>query len=125
LGEGERIGVSDRELRGLAANLREAPRGAAVQLQLRRAARLPHDLDVAPEHALRVARAERFHGGFLRREAAGEVNRGVAAVHAVRDFAFREDPVRKPIAVALDRGGDAGNFRGVETESNDGHASQA
>jgi hypothetical protein len=31
----------------------------------------------------------------------------------------------KPFAVAFDGGGDAGNFRGVESESNNGHAPQA
>lgn len=117
--------MTDRELRGTAADFREAPRGAAVQLELRRTARLADDLDVAPQHALRVAGAERFHRGFLRGEAAGEVNRGIAAAHAVCDFAFGEYAVRKTIAVAVDGGGDAGNFRGVEPESNNGHAPQA
>lgn len=125
MSEGERIGVSDRELRGLTADLREAPRGAAVQPELRRTAGLADDLDVAPEYALRVAGAERLHRGFLRREAAGEMDRGVPASHAVRDFTGGEDPVGKPFAVALDRGGDAGNLSGVESESNNGHAPKA
>ena len=38
----------------------ESAGGAAVKLQLRRAAPAD-DLDVAPQHLLRVARAERLH----------------------------------------------------------------
>ena len=96
-------------------------RGAAVKLQLRRAA-AADDFDVAPEHALRVAGAERLHRRFLGREAAGEMNRRHAAPRAVRDFALGEDAVQEAVAVALDRGGDAMDVGGVEPESDDvGH----
>ena len=77
-----------------AAHRGEAPGGAAVQLQLRRAA-APDDLDVAPEHAVRVAGAERLHRRFLRGEAAGEMNRRLPPPRAVRDLAFGEDAVQE------------------------------
>ena len=48
-------------------------RGAAVQPQLRRTAAADH-LDVAPEHALRMAGAERFHRRFFGGEPAGKMN---------------------------------------------------
>jgi hypothetical protein len=125
LSERERIGMSDRQLRGLAADLRETLRGAAVQPELRRTAGLPDYLDVSPQHPLRMAGAERFHRGFFRGEPAGEMNRRMAAAHAIRDFAFRENAMRESLAVALDGGGDPWNLRGVESESDDGHASKA
>jgi len=84
------------------------------------------DFDVAPEHALRVPRAERLHGRLFRREAASEMNRRHPSPLAVRDFAFGEDAVQKAVAVAFNRGGNARNIRGVETETDDvGHASPA
>jgi len=96
-----------------------------MQLELRRTAWLSDHFDVTPEDALRVAGAERLHRGFLRREPAGKMHRRIAAAHAVRDFAGGEDPMREAIAVAIDAGGDAGNFRRVEPESDNGHASRA
>ena len=60
---------------------REAARGAAVQLQLRRAA-AANDFDVAPEHAQRSPGAERLHRRFFRGEAAGKVNRRDAAARS-------------------------------------------
>ena len=117
--------MSDRQLRRSTADFREAPRGAAVQLQLRGTPGPADDLDVAPEHALRVPGAERFHRGFLRSKAAGKMNRGVAPPHAVRDFTFGEDAVCESLAVALDGGGDSWDVGGVEPESDNGHASKA
>ena len=104
---------------GSPAERRKSPCGAAVQLQLRRTARFAHDFDVAPEHALRVSGAERFHRGLFAGEAAGKVHGRMAPAHAVRDFAVGKNTPGKSIAVALDRRGDARNFRGVESESDD------
>ena len=125
MSEGERIGVTDRQLRRAAADSGQASGRAAMQLELRRTAGLSHYFDVTPQHALRVPGAERLHRGFLGREAAGEMNRRRMPPHAVRDFAFSENAAREAVAVAVDRRGDAGNFRRVESESDNGHASQA
>ena len=107
--------VSSDDRPPIAANRRA---GAAVQLQLRRTAAADH-LDVAPEHALRVAGAERFHRRFFRGEPPGEMDGRHAAAHAVRDFALGEDAAEKPVAVALDRVGDAADVGGVEAETDD------
>src|SRR6266851_5755778 len=90
LSERQVLGVRDRYQRGMAADRRESPRGAAMQRELRRAA-ASNDLDVAPQHALRMAGTERLHRGLLRREAAREMNGRVPPARAVGDLAFSED----------------------------------
>ena len=87
--------------------------GAAMKLQLRRSAGRAHDFDVAPEHALRMSGAERFHRRFFRSEAAGEVRRWVSAPGRIRNFPVREDPADKSIAITLDGGVDAIDFRRI------------
>ena len=125
LSERERVGVSDREFRRAAADFREAPGRAAVQLQLRRTARLADHFDVAPQDALRMPGAERFHRRLFRGEPAGKVNGGLAPARAVRDFTVGKNPLRKSIAVAVDRGGNTRNFGRVEPKPDDGHSPQA
>jgi hypothetical protein len=125
LSERQRIRVSDRELRRASADFREASGGAAMQPQLRRTTGLTHDFDIAPQHALRVSGSERLHRGFLGREPAGEMNRWIATPHAVRHFRFSEDSAGEPVAIAFERCGNARDVRGVESESNDGHAPTA
>ena len=125
LRERERIRVSNRELRGSPAYLREAPGGAAVQPQLRRTSGLTNDFDVTPQHSLRVAGAERFHGCLLGGEPAREMNRWIVPSHAVGDFRFREDAVGEPFAVPFDCCSDARDIRRVQAESDDGHAPTA
>lgn len=117
--------MCDRKLRGSPADLREASSGAAVQPQLRRTARLADDFDIAPEHSLRVARAERFHGCFFGGEPPREMNRRVVTSHAVGDFRVREDTVGEPFAIPFDRCSDAGDVCRVEAESDDVHAPTA
>ena len=95
------VGVGDGQERRAAADGREAPPGAAVKLQLRRTA-VADDLDVAPQHATRVAGAERLHRRFLGGEASGKMDGRLAPPLAVRDFAVGEDPMQEPVAVALD-----------------------
>src|SRR5262245_44165211 len=104
--EGERLGMRDRHVRRAAADGGEAAPGAAVELEPRRAA-AADDLDVAPEHALRVPGAERLHRGFLGCEPASEVNLRLAAPQAVRRFVLGEDTMDEAVAVALDGRGDA------------------
>ena len=125
LGERERIGVSNREFRRAASDFGKAPGCASMQLQLRRTARQADHFDVAPQDALRMSGAERFHRSLFRGEPAGEVNSGFAPARAVRDFTVGKNPPGKSIAIAVDRGGDTRNFRRVESEPDDGHASQA
>src|SRR5438128_12528704 len=91
-----------------------------MELQLRRAA-VPDHLDVAPQNALRVAGAERFHGGFLGGKARGEMGRRHPAPRAVGNLAVGEDPAHKPVAVAFDDVGDPSDIRRVESDSDDGH----
>ena len=114
LREGERIGVRDRQLRRAAADLGEAPRGAAVQPELRRTAGLPDDFDIAPQHALRVAGPERFHRRFLRGETTCEMDGRIPSTHAVGDLRVGEDPVRESVAVTVDRRRNTRNLCCVE-----------
>jgi len=117
--------MTDRQFHGLAADSREAARGAPVQLELRRTAGLADDLDVTPENALRMAGAERLHRRFLRREPSGEMNRRLVTAHAVGDLAVGENATGEAVAVAADGRGNARDLRRVESESDNGHASQA
>ena len=105
--------VTSDENPPIAANRRAAP---PCNCELRRAA-APDDLDVAPEHSVRMAGAERFHRRFFRGKAAGKVNRRHLATRAVRHFAVGEHALQEPLAVSLDRVGDAIDIRGVQTES--------
>lgn len=103
----------------------EPPACAAVKQEPGRTV-TAHDFDIAPEHALRVPRAERLHGRLFRRKAAGEMNRRHAPPLAIRDFAFGEDAVQEAVAVACNGCGNTRDVRGVETETDDvGHASPA
>ena len=120
----ERVGMRDGDERGSAAHGGEPARGAPVQPQLRWTA-VSHDLDVAPQDAVRVAGSQGLHGGFLGRESAGKVRRRHAAPHAVGHFALGEDTMGESLAVALDGGGDTGDVGGVKPESDDVHAPQA
>ena len=92
-----------------------------MKLQSRRAATADH-LDVAPEHLLRVAGAERFHRRFLCRKSAGEMDRGSSTPLAVGNLFVRENAPQEPIAVAFDCRRDARDICGVEAKTNDvGH----
>jgi len=116
--------MCDCQLGRVAPDRLEPTSGGAMQLQLRRSAS-PYHLDVAPQHAVRVPRAERLHGRFLGSKAPSEMNRRVAAPHAVRNLGLGKDTVCKALAVALDRGGNARDVCRVEPDSDDVHAPQA
>src|SRR5215467_12587319 len=116
--------MCDRQLGREAPDRLEPTSGGAVQPQLRGAA-LPYHLDVAPQHAVRVPRAERLHGRFLGSKAPSEMDGRVAATHTVRYLGLGENAVCKPLAVALDRGGNARDVCRVEPDSDDVHAPQA
>jgi hypothetical protein len=102
----------------MAAHRGETPGGSSVQLELRWSA-VPDDLDVTPEHTLGIAGAEGLHGGFLRREPTGKMNRWRSAARAVGYFAVSEHAAHEPVAVTLDDVGDSMDIRGVQPESDD------
>src|SRR4029078_492801 len=106
------------EQRRSRANRRNASAIAAVKLQLRRSA-APYDLDVAPEHLLRVTGAERFHRRFLCREAPGKMDRRVPPALAVGDLAVGEDAADETLSVTFDCCRDARDIRRIEAKAND------
>src|SRR5580765_905565 len=110
--------MGNGEERGACAKGGKATAGPAMKLQLRRSA-APDDLDVAPEHLLRVTGAERFHRGFLCREAPRKMVRRIAPALAIGDFAVCEDAVQETISVSFDCRGDARDIRGIEAKAND------
>src|SRR5512134_1853950 len=82
-----------------------------------------HHFDAGPEHALRLAGAERLHRRFLRRKARRERRREVLLALAIGDLAFSEHPADEAVTVALDRVLDAIDLRGIEAGSYNGHVS--
>jgi len=96
-----------------------------MQLKFRRAARLAHDLDIAPEHTLRVPGAKRFHRGFLGREPARKMDGGIVPAHAIRHFRLGEDPMGESLAVTFDGRGDTRNICSVESQPDDRHVHTA
>lgn len=81
-----------------------------------------NDLDAAPQHILRVARTERFHGRFLCGEPAGKMNGWITSPGTVGNLGFGEYPMNESIAVARDRRPDSRNVGGVDSQSDDvGH----
>jgi hypothetical protein len=101
------------------ANSRKTPRGAAMQLKLRGTAAATHHLHVAPQHALRVAGAERLHGGFLRGKSTRKMNGGDATTGAVRDLSFGEDSLKESLAVAFDHICNTIDVGRVDTKADD------
>src|SRR2546427_564725 len=84
LGEGEVVGMRDRDERRKAAHRGETPRGAAVQLELRRSA-APDNFNIAPKDPMGMAGTERLHRRLFRGKPAGKMNRRHLATRAVRD----------------------------------------
>ena len=124
LRKGQGIGMRDCQLRRVAADGFKPPRRAAMQLQLRGSA-APDHFNIPPEDASRMAGTERLHRCFLGGKASGKVDGGVAAAHTVSDLGLGENAVCKPLAVALDRGGNARDVCRVKPDSDDVHAPQA
>lgn len=111
--------MGDGEERAPCAQRVESSPRAAVKLQPRRPA-AAYDLDAAPQDVLGVSCAECLHRGFLRGEASGKMNGRLAPSHAVRDLAFREDPLNEAVAVAVDGRHDARDVCGIDAEADDG-----
>jgi purine-nucleoside/S-methyl-5'-thioadenosine phosphorylase / adenosine deaminase len=120
VGNGEITRVRQRKERARGAQQLESTRGSLTEAQLRRTAS-PNHLDAAPQNTLAVARPERFHCRFLRCESGRKRGRRIAPTPAVRDFAFREDAVNEPIAVALDRVRDTVDLGRIETQTYNVH----
>src|SRR5262245_5516146 len=93
--------MRDGQQRRSGAHPGESAAGAAVQEELWGAAPA-HDFDIAPQHALRMSGAERFHRRLLGGESAGKMNRGNTPAPAVGDLALGENAIDEPIAVSLD-----------------------
>lgn len=112
VGEGqERRGASHRA---------QPARRAAVKLQLRGPA-APDDFHVPPEHALRMSRAERFHGRFLRGEPGGKMGSGASAVPAIGDLAVCKHPLQEAVAEPFDGLFDPWDLGGIEAGADDLH----
>ena len=120
LSKGQFVRMCNGQERRPAADRAESHCRAPVQPELRRTADA-HDLDVAPQHALRVARAERLHPRFLCRKASGKMDGRHPAAHAVRDLLRGENAIEKPIAVAFDDVAHAVDVGGVEPEADNVH----
>lgn len=118
-GEGQRVGVRDRQERGSGAHGVEPTGGTAVKLELWRAGTTDH-FHVAPKHLLRMTCSERFHRRFLCSKSPREVDCRIAPPRAVRDFAVREDAPQKAVAVSLDGRRDSRNVGRVEPQTDDG-----
>jgi hypothetical protein len=120
MSQGQRFAVSNGEQRPGRSHGLEPACGAAVKPQLRRTSG-PDDLDIAPEHALRMACAQRLHGRFFCRESARKMRCWIPTTCGVGDFARREDAIQKAFAVALDREFNTIDFGRVEPKTDDVH----
>lgn len=110
--------MCDGEKRGSAAHCGKAAGGAAVKLQLRWTASADY-FEVAPEHLLRVSRAEGLHAGFLGGKSSREVDRRRSPTGAVCDFTVGEDAAHESFAVSVEELGDARNLGDVEAKTDD------
>jgi hypothetical protein len=120
LGDREGLGVGDGQKRAAGVHSRETARRAPVEPQLRRSAGANY-FNIAPEDALRMPRAERFHRRLLRRETAGKVRRGIAAPRGIRNLALGKDAVQKPIAEPRDGGFNSIDLGGIHADADNIH----
>jgi hypothetical protein len=95
-----------------------------VKSQLRRTA-CADDLDIAPQHALRMTGPERFHGRFLCCKSAGQMRGRIPATLCVRNFSGREDAIQEAIAVSREYLFDPIDFGCVEPNADDVHTCRA
>ncbi len=83
--------------------------------QLRRSP-VAHDLDIAPQHTLRMAGAKRFHRRLFRREPTGKMGSRVTASRGVSDLTLGEDTAHESIAVSRNHRLDAINFGRIHSD---------
>jgi len=112
--------MGERQERPRRVHRLEAAQAATRKPQLRRP-ELPDDLDVFPQNATRMARAQRLHRGFLRREASREARYRVAVAHTISNLLLRVHASEKAVAVALKRVADPRDVRRVEAQTDDVH----
>lgn len=120
LRHGERVGVRDGEQRPQHAHLFGAAGGSPMQPQLRWTSQAEH-LDVFPQYAARMTRAERFHGRFLRGKPSGKMRRGMSPARTIGDLSVGEDATKKPFAVPREHVGHARNVGGVKPQADNVH----
>jgi len=111
--------VRNREERRAGPDRRKATAGAAVKLQLRRTSSA-HNFNIAPQHLLRMTRAERFHRCLFGSEAAGKMDRGIPPPLTIRDLPVGEDAAQESLSVSFDCRGDARYIGSIEAKANDG-----
>jgi YfiH family protein len=99
--------------------------GFAGKRHRRSATLLADDFQVDPAHAAAPSSAERFHGRFLRGEAAGVAFELVLEALAIFNFVRREDAAEERLAVAFDGGFDARDFGDIHTQPNNQEISLA
>src|SRR5688572_29994224 len=101
--------MREGEHRSRCAHRRKPRRRAALEPELRRAA-APEHLDAAPEHAARMAGAERLHCCFLRRKPGGKRRDRVTPAPAVCNFLLGEHALDEAVAVTVDGIANAGDL---------------
>ena len=79
------------------------------------------DFDIAPEHALRVSRAERLHRRFFGRETAGQMGRRIPPARRLGDLAVGEHATQKSVAKSRDGGFNPIDFSGIQPDADNMH----
>ena len=120
VGQRQRFAVRDGEERSGRVHRVGSVCRAAVKPQLRGTSGAD-DLDIAPDHALRMSRTEGLHGRFLGREACGKVGCRVPAPCGVGDLARRKHAFEETIAKPCNREFNAVDLRRVEPETDNVH----
>lgn len=116
--DGQRVGVRNGEERRRGLHGGKSPRRTSMKLQLRRSA-VSNDLDITPEHLLRVAGPERLHGCLLCGKAPREMDGRLTPALAIRDFTFGKDALKKAFAVSFDGGRNSRNIGGIDPQADD------
>ena len=113
--------MRDGEQRSHRAQRFEAAKRPARQPQLRRTSPAEY-LDVPPQDPARVARAERLHRGFLRREPPRQARDRIALARTIGNLLVGEDAPEKAFTMTREDLANARDVGGVETEADDAHA---
>lgn len=100
---------------------RESRRGAAMKLQLRWTGGA-NNFDIAPEDAVRMTGAQRFHRRFFGRKSSCKVRRRIPAAHGVGDLAVGEDAMQEPVAISVDGCLNTIDFRRVHSDTDNIHS---
>jgi hypothetical protein len=87
-----------------------------MKQELRRA-KPADDLDVSPQDFRRVSRPEGLHRRFFGGEPTREVDGWIAPARTIEDLSIGENSLEKPVAVTLDHGSDAVDFRQVDAKT--------